>query len=164
MRLSILAMIIALGLPALAQAQRDTSILADEYIVTQEFVEAQVLRVNYKERKLTVRGASKGQTRVFSVAEGARISIKGRQASLRDIRRGDTVMVAVKPQATEVVITQVKVPQTNTDLSARLANPVVAEAMPAMLPKTASPWPTILLTGLLALIGAGLMRKARISN
>jgi LPXTG-motif cell wall-anchored protein len=156
-----MAVFLILGQPMLAAAQQDESILADDYIVSQEFVAAEVLRTNTSDRTLTVRGAKKGQTRQFTVPEGTRITVEGRDARLSDLRRGDNVMLVMKRQASEVVVSRVRVPETANSLDSRRTESVVAEAKPAMLPKTASLWPAILVIGILALLGAGLLRVRR---
>ena len=162
MRFTLLTMIIAIfGLPALAQAQHDDSILVDGYIISQEFIEAEVVRVSPQERKLTVRGEKRGQTRQFTVPEGTRITVRGREARLRDVRRGDMVLLAMKPQTDEIVISRVQIPETPVSLETRRANPIVAQVTPSVLPKTASAWPTVLAAGLLALFGAGALRTLR---
>ncbi len=156
---AIFAIVIATFIvPAAIHAQESDSILVDEYITSQEFVEATVVNVRSKARTLTVRGEKRGQTRQFVVPEGTRISVNGRDARLRDIRRGDNVLVAMRPRQDEVVVAQLRVPETARTLEERRAEPVAEEVMPTTLPKTASPWPSILTVGMLALFGAGLLR------
>lgn len=162
MRNTLVSLTIAiLAFPMFALAQQDDSILVDEYIISQEFVEAEVLKVNSQKRTLTVRGANRGQTREFSVPEGTRVTVNGRDARLRDIRRGDNVLLVMAPRAEEVVISRVRVPESPTSVEQRQADPVVAQATPSVLPKTASHWPTVLITGLMAFFGAGMLRAQR---
>ena len=155
------AFITMMAQPMLAQAQQDESILVDDYIISQEFVEAEVVRINSANRTLTVKGVKKGDTRQFSVPEGTRITVQGREARLRDLRRGDMVMLVMAPKADEVVVTRVRVPETTASLDARRAEPVAAETLPAVLPKTASAWPLALSIGILAFLVAGTLRIRR---
>ena len=151
-----------LTVPLVAIAQEDDGILVDEYIISQEFVEAEVVEIKPIARTITVRGKNRGQTRQFNVPQGTRISVNGRQARLRDIRKGDSVMVAMTPKAAEVVVAQLRVPRSDRTLEQRRANPIVAaDARPAMLPKTASNQPAILLFGMFALLAAAGLRFAR---
>lgn len=162
--------------PSLSLAQQDDSILVDAFITTQEFVDAEVVRVNPASRTITVRGASRGQTRTFSVPEGSRISVNGRDARLRDILRGDEVRLTVRPRTEEVVIERIRVPATSISLETRQATPIspappvqettplVAEARPTVLPKTASTLPLILLLGIAALLAASLLRARSSGN
>lgn len=145
-------------LSAIVQAQESDSILDDGYITSQDFVEATVVRVRSNARILTVRGEKRGQTREFSVPEGTRISVNGREARLRDIRRGDNVMIAMRPRQDDVVVVQLRVPESDRTLEERRAEPVAAEVLPTTLPKTASPWPSVLVVGVLALFGASMLR------
>lgn len=150
---------LALGAPQ-ALAQSDNSLRSDQYILSQEFIEAEVVRVHPPDRKLTVRGANQGHTRTFNIPEGTRITIAGREARLRDLRRGDTVMLAMKPTVEDVVIARVRVPETPKTLEERRAEPVqVAQALPAELPRTASRLPALLLVGALAVAGAMWLRR-----
>lgn len=158
---SILVAAAALAFSLTAMAQSDDSILVDKYIISQEFIEAEVVRVSSQDRTITVRGAKRGQTRRFSVPEDTRITVDGKEARLRDIRRGDMVMLATKRKAEEVVVARIRVPETDKSLEQRRANPVVAESKPAMLPKTASNQPMFLLFGLLALLAATGLRLSR---
>ncbi len=154
--------VIIFAVPSLASAQNDDSILIDEYIITQEYIDAEVIKVSPSARTITVRGDKRGQTRRFSVPEGTRISVNGREARLRDIRKGDSVLLAMKPKAEDVVIAQLRVPKSDKTLEQRRANPIVAaESTPAMLPKTASNQPMILLFGIFALLTAAGLRAAR---
>lgn len=161
--LSVLASVaIIFAIPSFTSAQVDDSILADDYIITQEFIEAKVVNIKPVSRTITVRGEKRGETRQFSIPKGTRISINGREARLLDIRKGDTVLLAMTPSAEEVVIAQLRVPKTDRTIEERRANPtVVTESTPAMLPKTASNLPTILLLGVLALFAAAGLRAAR---
>lgn len=168
--LSLVAALICF-IPTLAVAQQDDSILVDAFITTQEFVDAEVLRISSGDRTVTVRGATRGQTRTFSVPEGARISVNGRDARLRDIRRGDEVRITVRPRTEEVVIEQIRVPNSSISLETRQANPApqqsapaVAEVRPLVLPKTASYLPSVLMTGLFALLAALMIRGYRRSG
>lgn len=145
----------------IAHAQTDDSILSDSHIVNQDFVEAEILRVSPRERTITVKGEKRGQTRQFTVPEGVRISLNGKEARLKDLRRGDNVMVRFAQSPDKVVVDQIRVPNSPVTLVQRRANPVVAEAQPALLPSTASFLPAILLLGLISLGGASLMRRLR---
>ena len=159
--------------PSVTLAQQDDSILVDSFITTQEFVDAEVTRVNPASRTITVRGATRGQTRTFSVPEDTRISVNGRNARLRDIRRGDEVRLAVRPRRNEVVIERIQVPDTSISLETRQATPVgqdpaaqqttplVAEVRPTVLPKTASTLPLVLVLGIVALLSASILRTRR---
>lgn len=162
--------------PSLSFAQQDDSILVDAFITTQEFVEAEVTRVNVGSRTITVRGAAQGQTRTFSVPDDTRISVNGRNARLRDIRRGDEVRLALRPRTNEVVIERIQVPDTSITLETRQATPigqepaaqqsvaVVAEVRPTVLPKTASTLPLALVLGMVALLSASILRIRRRGN
>jgi len=150
--------IAAFFLTANVHAQDEDSILVDGYITSQDFVEATVVRVRSNARTLTVKGQKRGETRQFTVPEGTRISVNGRDARLRDIRRGDNVMIAMRPRQDDVVVVQLRVPESDQTLEERRAEPVAAEVMPTTLPKTASPWPSVLVVGMLALFGAGMLR------
>ena len=142
-------------------AQVKETILSDSYVTSQEFVEAEVLRVQPKSRTITVKGVKNGDTRQFSVAEGTRITIQGKPAMLRDVRRGDKVLLAMTPQSDKVVISRVRIPETAKSVETRRAEPVVVEVAPTVLPKTASAWPTVLVVGLLCLGVASFSRKLR---
>ena len=151
-----------IALPLVATAQNDDSILANEYIISQEFVEAEVIKVRPSARTITVRGEKRGQTRQFSVPEGTRITVNGRDARLRDIRKGDAILLAMKPTIEDVAVARIRVPKTDKTLEQRRANPIVAaESTPAMLPKTASNQPAILLFGVFALLAAAGLRASR---
>lgn len=156
--LTLAAAMAVFSLSTVSFAQVDDSILSDEYITTQEFIEAEVVQVRPVSRTLTVRGEKRGQTRQFTVPVGTRISVNGRDAYLRDIRKGDKVLLAMTPQQEKVVVARLRVPQSDQTLEQRRADPIVAEATPATLPKTASQWPTVLAFGLLALLGASALR------
>ena len=176
LRLLTLAAALACLAPSLSFAQQGDSILVDAFITTQEYVDAEVTRVNPGSRTITVRGAAQGQTRTFSVPEGTRISVNGRNARLRDIRRGDEVRLAVRPSSNEVVIERIQVPNTGITLETRQATPIgqdpatqqvaaaVAEVRPTVLPKTASTLPLVLVLGMVALLSASLLRARRRSN
>ena len=140
----------------LAQSSTGDSILVDEYIVEQEFIEATVVAVYPSRNTLRVRGAKRGQTREFTMSPDTRITVNGKQARLRDIRRGDKVLLVMKPEAYEVVISSIRVPESPTSVEERRA-----EAQPVMLPKTASFWPAVFLVGILALLGAAALRLRR---
>ena len=144
-----------------AQAQTDDSILSDSHIVRQDFVEAEIIRVSSRDRTITVKGEKRGQTRQFTIPEGVRISLNGNDARLKDLRRGDNIMVKFVQSPNKVVVDQIRVPSAPVTLAQRRANPVVAEARPATLPSTASYLPAILLLGLISLGGASLMRRLR---
>lgn len=148
-------------LPAVAFAQTDDSILNNEFIISQEFIEGDVVRVKPIARTITVRGEKRGKTRQFTIPEGTRVTVNGRDATLRDIRKGDSILFAMKPVADDVVVARLRVPKTDRTLEQRRANPIVAAATPAMLPKTASVWPAVLALGIFTLFGAGLLRIRR---
>ena len=69
-------------------------------------------------------------------------------------------MISMKPRMDEIIISRVKVPQTDISLSERQANPV-DDSLPAALPQTASSWYSLLVTGMLALLVAGALRARR---
>lgn len=147
--------------PATALAQADDSLLSDSHIVAQDSIEAEVIRVRPIERTITVKGEKRGQTRQFSVPEGARVSVNGKQARLRDLRRGDMILIKFAQQPDQVVVEQIRMPDAPVTLAERRAQPVPAEATPAVLPSTASFMPAVFLAGLIALAGAALMRRLR---
>ena len=152
----------ALAFSLTAMAQSSDSILNDEYTLTQKFIEAEVVRVSPLARTITLRGEKRGETRMFPVPEGTRISVNGREARLRDIRKGDSVLLAMKPTGQQATIARLSVPKTDKTLEQRRANPIVAaEIKPAVLPKTASNQPLILLFGLFALFTAAGIRAVR---
>ncbi len=62
--------VVTLTAPALVLAQVPGSVQDDDYIVSQEFIEAEVMQVRAGERTMTVRGEMRGQTRQFAVPEG----------------------------------------------------------------------------------------------
>lgn len=142
-------------------AQEGDSILVDEYVTSQDFVEAVVTRVRPQARTITVRGENRGMTRTFSVPDGTRISVNGRDARLRDIRTGDSVRIAMKPRADEVVVATLQVPETTRTLEQRRSEPVAAESTATMLPNTASNQHLFLLFGLIATLVAGSLRLVR---
>ena len=150
-----------LTVPTIALAQDRDSILVDEYIISQEFVEAEVIKVLPGARTITVRGEKRGQTRTFTVPEGTKISVNGRDARLRDIQKGDTVLLAMKPTADKVVVAQLRVPNTTRTLEQRRAEAPVAEAIPAALPKTASNINWAILFGMMSLLAAAAVRVIR---
>ena len=156
----ILATSLTLLASPLTVSAQDDSILFDEYIISQEFVEAEVRRIKRAERKLVVRGTKRGQVREFFVPEGTEITIKGKTSNFRDIRKGDYVMVSMQPQANEVIIGRLMVPKTDMSVMDRQTNPV-DDALPATLPQTASSWYSVLLAGFVALLGAGVLRTRR---
>lgn len=153
--------LVALTVPAIAQAQDKDSILVDEYIVSQEFIEAEVIKVATSSRTITVRDEKYGETRSFPVPEGTRISVNGREARLRDIRKGDSVMLVMQPTSEKVVVAQLRVPKTDRTLEQRRAETMVAEAAPMVLPKTASNINWVFLLGLMTLMAAGALRLVR---
>lgn len=139
-------------LPSTASSQEE-NILVDEYIISQEFIDAEVVRIKRQARKLIVRGKNQGKVREFYVPEGTEITIRGKLAKFKDIRRGDTILISMTPQVDEVIISLVRIPETPITLAERQANPVV-ETLPASLPKTASFMPAILVVGVLFMLGA----------
>lgn len=147
--------------PPTAMAQTDDSILSDTHIVSQRSVEAEVIRVKPSARTITVKGEQRGQTRQFIVPEGARITVNGEEARLRDIRRGDNIKLNFTKRADRVVVEQIRMPDAVVSLEERRAAPIMAGAAPAVLPSTASFMPAILAFGLLSLVGAGLVRRLR---
>ncbi|MBT8102456.1 MAG: hypothetical protein KJO95_05765 [Gammaproteobacteria bacterium] len=146
--------------PAATLAQSDDSILSDAHIVNQEFVTAEIIRVKPLARTITVKGDQRGQTRQFTVPANARVTVEGKEARLRDLRRGDKIMIRFTQSPDQVVVTQIRMPDPVVSLQKRRAEPV-AEAQPATLPSTASSLPAILLLGLISLGGAGLLRRLR---
>jgi LPXTG-motif cell wall-anchored protein len=150
------------AIPAFSQDAMNETILDDEFIITQEFIEAEIVRVRPNARTLTVRGSRHGKTREFKVPETTRITVKGREARLRDLRAGDMIVIAMKPEVDEIVISRVQLRNPTEPLASRqAANPPIGEKMPAQLPKTASNLPAILSLGFLAMLGAGLLRFRR---
>lgn len=149
-----------LAAPLTAFAQTGDSILSDAHIVSQDFIEAEVLFVTPKTRSVTVKGEKRGQTRQFAVPEGVPVTVNGKQARLVDLRRGDTIMIRFVQGADQVVVDRIRVPESPVTLVQRRANPVV-EAQPATLPSTASILPAVFLVGLAALAGASLIRRTR---
>lgn len=147
--------------PMAVHAQTDDSVLSDSHIVSQDFVQAEIIRVRPIERTITVKGEKRGQTRQFTVPEGVRVTLNGKEARLRDLRRGDNITVKFAQRRDQVVVEQIRVPSSPVSLAQRRANPIVAEAQPATLPSTASFLPAILLLGLISLGGASLMRRLR---
>ena len=143
-----------------ALAQTNSGISSDAHIVNQDFVEAEVLFVKPNKRTITVKGEQKGQIREFTVPEGVRVTVNGKEARLRDLRRGDNIMIKFAQSTDKVVVDRIRVPTTPITLVQRRANPVV-EAQPAMLPSTASILPAFLLLGLVSLAGAALIRRNR---
>lgn len=160
-KLLILAAAAIFSTGAMAQAPAEDSILVDDFILSQEVVEAKVVSVKPQARTLTVRGDKRGETREFSVPEGTRITVNGEIARLRDIRRGDRVLLKMVPQRDEVIVSRVQVPEPATSLQERRADEIVAAVVPTTLPKTASSWPAVLLIGVLAMLGAASLRFAR---
>ena len=125
--LIILAIVALTGLAVYEAAAHDNGILSDDYIISQEFVKAKVIRVRPKERTVTVRGVVRGQTRDFIISEGARIMIQGRDARLRDLRPGDVIMLSIVVQDEDALISRIRVPETKLDLESRRLNPVVTD-------------------------------------
>lgn len=155
--------VFGIGQPSIAEAQTNDSILSDTHIVSQRYVEAEVIRVRSSDRTITVKGETRGQTRQFTVPEGARISVDGENARLRDLRRGDKIRLSFVRRDSNVVVDQIRMPQSSVSLAQRRAEapPVVAEAKPSVLPSTASPLPAVLLVGLVLLASAALVRRIR---
>ncbi len=149
-----------LAAPSTAFAQAGDSILSDAHIVSQDFVEAEVLFVTPKTRSVTVKGEQRGQTRQFAVPEGVRVTVNGKEARLVDLRRGDNIMIKFAQRADQVVVDRIRVPASPVTLVKRRANPVV-EAQPTVLPSTASLLPAFLLIGLVSFAGASLIRRNR---
>ena len=157
------AAILAIGAlqPTIVLAQMDDSILSDSHITKQSFVEAEVIRVKPIERTITVKGEKRGETRQFSVPKNVRISVNGKQADLSDLRRGDNIRVTFAQQSQNVVVDQIRMPDSAITLEDRRASPIVAQATPVVLPSTASFLPAVLLFGLVSLGGAAIMRRLR---
>ena len=147
--------------PTTVFAQTDDSILSDAHITKQDYVEAEVIYVKPKSRTITVKGEKRGETRQFSVPENVRISVNGQQARLRDIRRGDSVLVTFAKRSQKIIVNQIRMPDSAVTLAERRANPIVAQATPAVLPSTASFLPAVLLFGLVSLGGAATIRRLR---
>lgn len=159
--------IIAIGLMTLfafaspAYAQQNSSILNDKFITSQESIEATVVRVQPRNRTITVRGKNNGDERQFVVPEGVRLTVNGKEARIRDIRRGDNIVLTMKKKEERVVVDRVRIPKAPQSLAERRASPVY-EAVPAMLPKTASSMPALILLGVFSLIGAAVVRRGLI--
>lgn len=162
--LSVLTVVTAFAMTAQAVAQQDDSIRSDRYIVSQEFVEAEVIRVKPIERTITVKGELRGETRKFTVPEGTKITVNGKEARLRHLRTGDTIRVSFAERAEKVVVNRIRLPDTDISMSVRrvAADPLDREAVPAMLPKTASFFPAILILGLMSFAGAVTFRRMRV--
>ncbi|MDT0581524.1 hypothetical protein [Brumicola blandensis] len=137
------------------------SILEDSYITTQEFFEAEVMRVKRADRVVVVRGANKGDIREFFVPEGAEITIKGKKARLRDIRKGDVMLITMSPKTERITIAKIRVPETEMTLTERREAPV-EEVLPAVLPQTASSWYSILFLGGFAAFLATVLRIRKV--
>ena len=148
-------------LPTSVSAQTDDSILSDSHIIQQDFVEAEVIRVKPKARTITVKGEKRGETRQFSVPENVRISVNGREARLRDIRRGDNILVTFAKRSQNVIVDRIRLPDSAVTLAERRANPIIAQATPAVLPSTASFLPAVFLFGLVSLAAAAITRRLR---
>lgn len=148
--------------PDAAVAQADDSILSDSYITQQSFVEAEVISVNLAKRTVTVKGEKRGETRKFVVPENTRIRIDGERARLRDLRLGDNIMLTFVNREEQVTVAEIRMPDPDVPLEARREEPqTVAQVLPAMLPKTASFWPIVLIGGVLALFTAAAVRRMR---
>ena len=167
MKYTLVAIAVALiGFANPTYAQMDDSILVDDYIISQDFIQAEIIRVNPIERSITVRGEKRGDSRKFYIPEEAMITVRGRQARMRDLRAGDIILLAMKPKAEGVAVVRIKAPEVTETLESRraapVAAPVVNEVMPRVLPKTASNLPFILLIGIISLLGGGLLLRRRV--
>ena len=166
MKKIITVLVVMFSLQFSSFAQVANSILDDNYVISQDFVAAEILRVSVRNRTITVKGENKGQTRQFTIPENARISFNGNEARLRDLRKGDTIFLAMKPVMSKNEIVQIKVPSSPVTLVERRADPapVMQEVLPVVLPKTASPLPLVILLGLFSLIAGFSLRSVRLSK
>ena len=162
--ITVLAVMFSLQFSSFAQVTN--SILDDEYVMSQDFVAAEILSVSLRNRTITVKGETKGQTRQFTIPQNARISFNGKDARLRDLRKGDTIFLGMKPVMSKNEIVQIKVPSSPVTLLERRAEPAptIKEVLPMVLPKTASPLPLVLLLGLLSLMAGFTLRAKRLSK
>ena len=121
-------------------------------------VTGKIESANSGNRTITVLGDQSGQRFTYSVPEGTRLTFGGENARIRDLRRGDNITLRFKSEGEERQVARVRVPQPAAPLAARRTQSVAAEVRPATLPKTASSMPMILVVGMFALFGAGLLR------
>ena len=166
MKKIVIVLLATLSLSVSAFAQVSDSIQDDQYVMSQDFVAAEILRVSTRNRTITVKGEAKGQTRQFTIPKNARITFNGEEARLRDLRKGDIIFVAMKPVMSKNEIVQIKVPSSPVTLVERRADPapVMQEALPVVLPKTGSPLPLVLLLGLISLLAGFTLRAKRLSK
>ena len=166
--LKYVVMVLIFGLTTNIFAQLENSILEDEYIISRDYVTAEILNMSRANRTITVRGESSGKTRKFTIPEGALITVSGKDARFKDLRKGDVVLLSMRPNISHNVISRIKVPETTVTLADRQTNPVVEqrpvmnEVLPTVLPKTASKLSFILLLGVLSLLLGGLLARRRI--
>ena len=126
-----------------------------------DFIEGEIVRINRKERTITVRDDRDRQVRQFAIPQGTRVSVEGRTADFRDLRRGDGIVLTFRAAAQTPVVTRVQIPETPVGLEQRRAQPAVAETMPTSLPGTASVWPLVWLCSLAALFAGFGLRRVR---
>lgn len=88
MKKIVIVLLATLSLSVSAFAQVSDSIQDDQYVMSQDFVAAEILRVSTRNRTITVKGEAKGQTRQFTIPKNARITFNGEEARLRDLRKG----------------------------------------------------------------------------
>lgn len=153
--------VLAIAIPAVAQ-QIDSAPSSTK-VISQEFVEADIVQVNRAKRTITVKVEPHGEKRQYKVSEGAKITIKGKEARLRHLRPGDNIRISFAEREETVLVSRIRLPNTDFPLSVRrvAAEPSDRQSTPAMLPKTASVFPAMLILGLLSIAGAIAARKAR---
>ncbi|MDH3281422.1 MAG: hypothetical protein OEQ18_09870 [Gammaproteobacteria bacterium] len=114
-------------------------------------------------RTITVLGDQSGQRFTYAVPEGTRLTVAGENARMRDLRRGDSVILRFKSEGEQRQVARARVPQPATPLAARrqAAAPVAQTAAPQQLPRTASTLPLFAIFGAIALLVAGSLNLAR---
>ena len=119
--------------------------------------------INSRKRTITILGDQSGQRFTYAVPEGAKLTFGGESAYLRDLRRGDDVVVRFKSEGEERQVARVRIPQPVTPLATRrvAAEPVAQTALPKQLPRTASSLPLFVLFGTIALLAAGSLNLSR---
>lgn len=153
--------VLAIAIPAVAQ-QIDSAPSSTK-VISQEFVEADIVQVNRAKRTITVKVEPHGEKRQYKVSEGAKITIKGKEARLRHLRPGDNIRISFAEREEKVLVSRIRLPNTDFPLSVRrvAAEPSDRQPTLAMLPKTASVFPAMLILGLLSIAGAIAARKVR---
>lgn len=136
-----------------------TGVVMAQGAADSDVIEGEITRIDRAQRTITVRDDRDRQLKRFTIPEGTRVTVKGRTAELRDLRRGDGIVLSFRTTAPGPVVTRLQIPETPVSLEQRRAEPVAVETMPTALPKTAGVWPLVWLFGLAALgAGAGLRR------